>query len=187
MESVDDVLLEADDKMSKSLEFLQQEMARLRSGKASPAMVENIEVDYYGTKTKLRQLANITTPEVRLLVINPYDPSSLQNIEKAILAANIGITPVNDGRLIRIPMPELSEERRRELTKVAHRMAEDARVAIRNIRREANEQVKALQKDSKISEDERDEALREIQNFTDDYIKKIDDLVAAKEKEIMTV
>lgn len=187
MESVDDVLMEADDKMSKSLEFLQQEMARLRSGKASPAMVENIEVDYYGTKTKLRQLANITTPEVRLLLINPYDPSSLQNIEKAILAANIGITPVNDGRLIRIPMPELSEERRRELTKVAHRMAEDARVAIRNIRREANEQVKALQKDSKISEDERDEALKEIQNFTDDYIKKIDDLVAAKEKEIMTV
>lgn len=187
MESLDDVLLEADDKMQKSVTFLQQELGRLRSGKASPSMVENIEVDYYGTKTRLRQLANISTPEPRLLVINAYDPSSLQGIERAILAANIGVTPINDGRLIRIPIPELSEERRRELVKVAHRMAEEARVAIRNVRRDANEQIKQLQKDSKISEDERDEALKEIQKYTDTFIKKVDDLLAAKEHEMMMV
>ncbi len=187
MESLDDVLLEADDKMSKSVTLLQQELGRLRSGKASPTMVENVEVDYYGTKTRLRQLANISTPEPRLLVINAYDPSSLQGIERAILAANIGITPINDGRVIRIPIPELSEERRRELVKLAHRMAEEARVSIRNVRRDANEQIKQLQKDSKISEDERDEALKEIQKYTDDYIKKVDDLLAAKEQEMMTV
>lgn len=187
MESLDDVLLEADDKMSKSVAFLQQELAGLRTGKASPALVENIQVEYYGTPTRLRQLAGITTPEPRLIVINPYDPTSLQAIEKAILAANIGITPVNDGRLIRIPIPELSEERRKDLVKVAHRMAEEARVAIRNIRRDANEQIKSLQKNGKISEDERDEALKEIQKYTDDYIAKVDALVAAKEKDIMAV
>lgn len=187
MESVDDVLLESDDKMQKSYDVVQHDLSGLRTGKASPSLVENIQVDYYGTQTKLRQLAGIATPEPRLIVINAYDPTSLQAIEKAILAANIGITPINDGRIIRIPIPELSEERRRDLVKVAHRQAEEARVAIRNVRREANEQIKQLQKDGKVTEDERDEGLKEIQKYTDDYIKKIDDLLAAKEKEVMVV
>ena len=187
MESLDDILLNADDKMSKAVEFLHQEFSGLRTGKASPSLVENVHVDYYGTATRLREIANISTPEPRLIVINPFDPSSLNAIEKAILAANLGVTPMNDGRVIRIPIPELSEERRKELLKVAKRMAEEQRVAIRNVRREANDQIKALQKNSKITEDERDGALEEIQKSTDDYIKKIDDLVAAKEKDVMAV
>ncbi|HOW97588.1 MAG TPA: ribosome recycling factor [Kiritimatiellia bacterium] len=187
MESLDDVLLESDDKMTKAVEFLQQELSGLRTGKASPSLVENVQVEYYGTQTRLRQLAGIATPEPRLIVINPYDPTSLQAIERAILAANIGITPINDGRIIRIPIPELSEERRKDLVKVGHRMAEEARVAIRNVRREANDQIKALQKGGKITEDERDEGLKEIQNYTDTYIGKVDALIAAKEKDVLTV
>jgi ribosome recycling factor len=187
MESLDDVLLEADDKMSKAVEFLKQELSGLRTGKASPSLVENIQVEYYGTQTRLRQLAGIATPEPRLIVINPYDPTSLQAVEKAILAANIGITPINDGRIIRIPIPELSEERRKELVKVGHRMSEEARVAIRNVRREANDLIKVLQKNGKATEDERDEGLKEIQKYTDDYIGKVDALITAKEKDVLTV
>lgn len=187
MESLDDVLLESDDRMQKSVEFLQKELAGLRTGKASPALVEHVTVDYYGAPTRLREIANISAPEARLLVINPYDPTSLGAIEKAILAANIGVTPVSDGRIIRIPIPELSEERRKELTKVARRLAEEARVAIRNVRRDANEAIKALEKGGKITEDERDAGLKEIQNYTDTHIKKVDDLLAAKEKELMAV
>lgn len=187
MESVDDILLEADDKMSKSVEFLQQELSGLRTGKASPSLVENIQIEYYGTQTRLRQLAGIATPEPRLLVINAYDPTALSAIEKAILAANIGVTPINDGRVIRVPIPELSEERRKDLTKVAHRQTEEQRVAIRSVRRDANEQAKTLEKAHKITEDERDNALEEIQKYTDDYIKKLDAMLAAKEKDIMAV
>ena len=187
MASVDDILLESEDKMSKSVEFLHQEFNGLRTGKASPSLVDTINVDYYGTQTRLKELAGIATPEPRLIVINPYDPSSLPAIEKAILAANLGITPMNDGRVIRVPIPELSEERRKDLMKVAKRMSEDQRVAIRNVRREANDAIKELQKNSKISEDERDGGLEEIQKYTDEYIKKIDDMLAAKEKDVMEV
>ena len=187
MASVDDILLESEDKMSKSVEFLHQEFNGLRTGKASPSLVDTINVDYYGTQTRLKELAGIATPEPRLIVINPYDPSSLPAIEKAILAANLGVTPMNDGRVIRVPIPELSEERRKDLMKVAKRMSEDQRVAIRNVRREANDAIKDLQKNSKISEDERDGGLEEIQKYTDEYIKKIDDMLAAKEKDVMEV
>jgi ribosome recycling factor len=187
METLDDVLLDADDKMEKSVEFLQQELGGLRTGKASPAMVENLMVDYYGSQTRLREIANLSTPEPRLLVVNPYDPSSMGAIEKTILAANIGITPMNDGRVIRIPVPELSEERRRDLAKVARRLAEEARVAIRNVRRDANDAIKALQKQSTISEDERDGGLAEIQQYTDRRIEQVDDALAAREKDIMSV
>lgn len=187
MASVDDILLESEDKMSKSVEFLHQEFNGLRTGKASPSLVDTITVDYYGAQTRLKELAGIATPEPRLIVINPYDPSSLPAIEKAILAANLGITPMNDGRVIRVPIPELSEERRKDLMKVAKRMSEDQRVAIRNVRREANDAIKDLQKNSKISEDERDGGLEEIQKYTDEYIKKIDDMLAAKEKDVMEV
>lgn len=187
MESSMDVLMTAEEKMDKAVEFLHQELAGLRTGKASPSLGENITVDYYGTATRLRDIANISTPEPRLIVISPFDPSSLGAIEKAISAANIGITPLNDGRLIRVPIPELSEERRKDLSKVAARTTEEQRVAVRNVRREANDQLKTLQKNSKITEDDRDESLEEVQKLTDDHIKKMDDLLAAKEKELMEV
>ncbi len=187
MESIEEVLLDSDEKMEKSLEFVHEQFSGLRTGKASPALVENIEVPYYGTPTRLRELANIATPEPRLIVINAYDPPVLGDVEKAILAANLGVTPMNDGRVVRIPIPELSEERRLEMTKLAKRMAEDGRIAIRNIRREANDQIKALQKQGKATEDDRDEALKDIQKATDDYIGKIDDAVKSKEEEIMEV
>jgi len=187
MESVDDVLLEADDKMSKCLAFLHQEFSGLRTGKASPSLVENVMVPYYGTMTRLREIGGISTPEARMLVINSYDPTALPAIEKAILGANLGVTPMNDGRVIRIVIPELSEERRKELAKVAKRMSEEGRVAVRNIRRESNDQIKALQKGGKITEDDRDQGLAQIQKETDSYIAKIDATLAAKEKEVLAV
>ncbi|HOE00205.1 MAG TPA: ribosome recycling factor [Kiritimatiellia bacterium] len=186
-ESTDDVLLETDDKMEKAIAHLQQGLSGLRTGKATPSLVDYLMVECYGTQTRLNQMSLISTPEPRLIVIKPYDPSSLPAIEKAILAANIGVTPLNDGRIIRVPIPELSEERRRDLTKVANRMGEEARVAIRAVRREANDAVKALEKAAKISEDDRDRTLNEVQKYTDNSVKKVDDLVAAKEKDIMAV
>ena len=134
-----------------------------------------------------RELAGIATPEPRLIVINAYDPTALPEIEKAILAANLGVTPMNDGRVVRVPIPELSEERRVEMTKLAKRMAEEGRVAVRNIRRDANDQIKGLQKAGKATEDDRDDALKDIQKSTDDYVKQIDEAVKAKEAEIMEV
>jgi ribosome recycling factor len=187
METVDDILLDAEEKMSKSVDVLQQKFDGLRTGKASPSLVTNVNVEYYGAQTRLRDIAGISTPEPRLIVINAFDPSSLPAIEKAILAANLGVTPMNDGRVIRLPVPELSEERRQELVKVAKREGEEQRVAIRNVRREANEQIKAIQKKSLISEDERDSGLADIQKSTDDYIRKIDQMLSAKEKEITEV
>ncbi len=184
---IDDVLLETEDKMDKTVQFLHQELSGLRTGKANPALVENISVAYYGTPTRLRDIANISTPEPRLIVVNPFDPSSLGAIEKAIVGANIGITPLNDGRLIRVPIPELSEQRRKDMVKIAGRTTEEQRVAVRNIRRDSNEQVKALQKDGDITEDERDAALEQIQQSTDAHIKKMDAMLAAKEKDIMEV
>ncbi|HMP75940.1 MAG TPA: ribosome recycling factor [Kiritimatiellia bacterium] len=187
MESLDEVLLDAEEKMEKSVTHLHQELQGLRTGKASPALVENVGVEYYGAVTRLREIAGIATPEPRLIVINPYDPSARDAICRAILAANIGITPMDDGRVIRIPIPELSEERRKDLVKVGKRLAEEARVAIRNVRRDGNEFVKALQKSSTITEDERDNGIEDIQKLTDTYIKKVDDLFAAKEKDILAV
>lgn len=184
---IDDVLLDTEDKMDKTVQFLQQEMTGLRTGKANPALVENISVDYYGTPTRLRDISNISTPEPRLIVINPFDPSSLGLIEKAIVAANIGITPMNDGRLIRVPIPELSEERRKDMVKMAGRITEEQRISVRNIRRDSNEQIKTLQKNGDITEDDRDAALDQIQKSTDAHIRKMDEMLTAKEKEIMEV
>lgn len=183
----DDIILETEDKMDKAVQFLQQELSGLRTGKANPALVENITVDYYGTPTRLRDIANISTPEPRLIVINPFDPSSLGLLEKAIVAANIGITPMNDGRLLRVPIPELSEERRKDMVKMAGRTTEEQRVTVRNIRRDSNDQIKSLQKNGDITEDERDAALDQIQKATDEHIKKMDEMLAAKETDIMEV
>jgi ribosome recycling factor len=187
MESAEEVLLDTEEKMVKSVGFLQEQFDGIRTGKASPALVENVQVPYYGTPTRLRELSNISTPEPRLIVIQPYDPTALGDIEKAIIGANLGVTPMNDGRLVRVPIPELSEERRVEMTKLAKRTAEEGRIAVRNVRRDANEQVKGLQKDGKITEDDRDESLKTIQTLTDKYVKEIDDMVKAKETEIMEV
>lgn len=185
MESLDDVLLATDDKMSKALEFLHQQFGGLRTGKASASLVDHLAISYYGAQVRLREIANITTPDLRLILINAYDPTALPAIEKAVIAANLGVTPLNDGRVIRIPIPELSEERRLELSKVAKQMAEKARVAIRNVRQEANEQIKGLLKTSKITEDEKAHALKEIQKYTDDTIRKVDHLLESKEQEMM--
>jgi len=187
METVEEILLDADEKMTKSTEVMHQEFSGLHTGKASPSLVENIKVDYYGSPTRLLEIANISTPEPRLLVITPFDPSSLGAIEKAIIGANIGITPVNDGRIIRMPVPEMSEERRNELAKLAKRLAEDARIAVRNVRRDANNHIKKIESESKISEDERDSALEEIQEETDKHIEEIDKSLEAKESEILEV
>jgi len=187
METTDDILLDAEEKMEKSMEFLHEQFAGIRTGKASPALVENVQVPYYGTPTRLKELAGISTPEPRLIVIKPYDPSALGEMEKAILAANLGVTPMNDGRLIRVPIPELDEERRGELTKVARRMTEEARVAVRNVRREANDRIKALEKGSTITEDDRKEALAEVQKLTDQHVTRFDETLAKKEAEIMEV
>lgn len=187
MDTVDGVLLDAEIKMTKCTEFLHEQLSGIRTGKASPALVENVKVNYYGTPTRLKEIAGISTPEPRLIVINSYDPTALGEIEKAILAANLGVTPINDGRIIRVPIPELNQERRAELAKVARRVAEEARVAVRNVRRDANDHVKTLQKGSKISEDERDRTLEQVQKDTDDYIKKVDEMMKAKESEISEI
>ena len=182
----DQIRRDAEDKMDKAVQFLQQELSGLRTGKANPALVENVTVDYYGTPTRLRDIATISTPESRQIVINPFDHSALGAIEKAIVVANIGITPMNDGRLIRVPIPELSEERRKEMAKLAGRATEEQRVAVRNIR-DANEQVKAQEKQGELTEDDRSNALDQIQKITNTVISKMDDLLAAKETEIMEV
>jgi ribosome recycling factor len=187
METSEEVQLDAEEKMVKSVAFLHEQFTGSRTGKASPALVENVQVPYYGSPTRLRELANISTPEPRLIVIQPYDPTALSEIEKAITGANLGVTPLNDGRVVRVPIPELSEERRLEMTKLAKRTAEEGRIAVRNVRRDCNDQVKALQKDGKITEDDREQTLKDIQVLTDKYVKAIDDLVKAKEVEIMEV
>ena len=181
------LLKTAQDKMDGALRSLDQQLDGVRTGKASPALVENITATYYGAPTRIRELGNIATPEPRLITITPYDPSAINEIVKAILGANIGVTPVSDGRKIRVPIPELSEERRKELAKVTSRMAEEARVAVRNVRRDVNDQVKALQKKSEITEDERDQLLEQIQKATDASIAKIDAASKAKEAEVMAV
>jgi len=187
MLTLKDVMADTAEKMDNTLKMLKDQFAGLRTGKASPALVDGVQVSYYGTPTRLRDLANISTPEPRLIVITPFDPTALPEIEKAILAANLGVTPRNDGRVVRVPIPELNEERRKEIVKVAKRQSEEARVAVRNVRRDANEVVKALQKDGKITEDERDRGLEDIQKATDAHVAKIDTELKNKEAEVMAV
>jgi ribosome recycling factor len=185
--ALDDILLEAEEKMTKTEEVVQHEFAGVRTGKASPALVENIMVEVYGSHMRLRELAGITTPESRMLVIQPWDNNSLGPIEKAIQKANLGINPTVQGRLIRVVLPELSTERRQEMVKIARKMAEDGRVAIRHVRRDALEAVKKESKNGGISEEDVENAETEIQKLTDQYVAKIDAHLATKEKEILTV
>ncbi len=184
---LDDILLEAEEKMTKSEQVVQHEFAGIRTGKASPGLVENIQVDVYGSVMRIRELAGITTPEHRVIMIQPWDATTLHPIEKAIQKSNLGLNPAVDKKFIRIVLPELSQERRIEFTKIVRKMAEEGRVAIRHVRRDAIEHLKKESKEGLITEDQLLHAEKEVQKLTDDYIKKIDEHLAHKEKEIMTV
>jgi len=184
---IDKLLKEMNARMDKAVHVFKDELGTIRTGKASPALVENITVDYYGTPTRLREIAKIATPEPRLIVIQPWDPSVVGNIVKAINQSALGITPINDGKLVRLPIPELDEERRKDLVKAVRKMAEDARVAVRNIRREQNDELKQLQKKGTITEDDLHREEKSVQEATDGHIKKLDELLSHKEKEIMEV
>ncbi|HHY38057.1 MAG TPA: ribosome recycling factor [Clostridia bacterium] len=184
---VSDVLKDVESRMKKTVELFRKELATIRTGRASPALLDRIEVDYYGTPTPIKQLANISVPEPRLLVIQPWDKQSVSAIEKAILKSDLGITPQVSGTVIRLAIPPLTKERRQDLVKIVRKKAEEERVAIRNIRREGNEMIRELEKEKEISEDESAEGQEEIQELTDKYIAEIDASLAAKEKEIMEV
>jgi len=183
----DDILLEAEDKMQKTEHVVQNEFAGVRTGKASAGLVENIMVEVYGSQMRIRELAGITTPEPRIILIQPWDANSVHPIEKAIQKSNLGLNPAVDKKSIRIVLPELSEERRIEFTKIVKKMAEDGRIAVRHIRHDAIEHLKKESKESQISEDDLAHGEKEVQKLTDQYIAKLDAHMAHKEKEIMTV
>lgn len=187
MPPIDRIMETTEQQMMDAIEALDRDLAAYRTGKASPALVENIMVSYYGTMTRLRDIAGITTPETRLLVIQPWDPNALAEIEKALIASGLGINPLNDGRLLRLPIPDLSEERRRDLIKQMGKRVEEAKVELRNYRRNANDEIKRAGKESEITEDERDQFLEEVQKTTDGYIKDIDALASKKEAELLQV
>ena len=187
METTSEVLNDANTKLQKSFDALKAQFAGLRTGKASPAMVDQIKVEYYGCPTPIKNLGTISTPEPRQIKITPFDPSVLAEMNKAILAANIGVTPQTDGKVLRIVVPELNEERRKEIVKVAKTQAEAQKVAMRNVRRDANDAAKKLEKDKKISEDDLKALLDKIQKATDAAIAKIDAELKAKESEVMSV
>ena len=178
---------DARERMTKTLKNLESEYKRLRTGRASTALVEHIRVEYYGTPTPLNQLATITVPEPRTIMIQPWDLSVVAEVEKAILKSDLGLTPNNDGKIIRINVPPLTEERRQELVKVVKKMAEEAKVALRNIRRDANEMIKEMKKEKQISEDDQFRGQEKIQKLTDEFVKKVDELLEKKEKEILEV
>ena len=173
--------------MDKSVEAIRNEFATVRTGKASPALLDLIKVDAYGQQMPLNQMATVGAPEPRLIVVQPYDPSQLGAIEKAIMSSDLGLVPNNDGKIIRIPIPPLTEERRKELVRLTHKIAEEGRVAIRNIRHEANKRVQQQEKDGTISEDDMHRLLKEIQDLTDKHIAAIDQMLERKEQEVMEV
>lgn len=175
------------EKMQKSFDSLLHQYSKVRTGRASASILDDIRINYYGQPTPVKQLCNISIPEPRTIIVQPWDKTTLAEIEKAILGANIGITPENDGNVIRLPFQPLTEDKRKDIVKNLKKLAEDTRVAIRNIRRDANEAGKKMKKDSEISEDDEKKLLKEVQEITDEWIKKIDDVEKAKEKEIMEV
>jgi len=184
---IKDIIHIADEKMNKTIAVLKKDFASMKAGRANPTMLDRIEVEYYGSMSPLSQMANISAPEPRVLLIQPWDKSSMKDIEKAILKSDLGINPSNDGIAIRLIVPELTEETRKNLVKNVKKTGEDAKVAIRSIRRDCNDKIKALKKDSDISEDEIKKGEDDIQKRTDSFIKEIDKIVEQKEKEIMSV
>ena len=185
--SESEILKEAEDKMKKAVSVNQEELASIRSGRATPALLNRITVEYYGTQVPLNQVANLSVPEPRLLVIAPYDPNSIAAIEKAILGSDLGITPNNDGTVVRLAFPQLTEERRKELIKVAHARAEEGRVAVRGVRRHAKQHLEHLKKDHEISEDQERAAEGTLQKLTDRFIAQIDENLKHKEEELSEV
>jgi len=184
---IEDILKEAEGRMNKCVAALQNDLISIRTGRASPALVERLEVEYYGTQTPLNQLSTISVPEPRLLVIRPYDPSSLPQIEKAILKSELGLTPGNDGKVIRLSIPRLTEERRLELVKMVQRRVEEAKVAARNCRRDGLQDMREVEKEKLISEDEHYWGKDRMQELTDKYVEEIDEIGKAKEEQIMEV
>ena len=184
---IDDLLRELRERMSKSIDALQDDLLSIRTGRASPALVEKLQVEYYGTLTPLNQVASIAVPEPRLLVIRPWDPSALADIERAILKSDLGLTPMNDGKLIRLSIPRLTEERRRELVKVVARRVEEARIALRNLRRDALKDLQEFEKEKMISEDDFFRAKDEVQELTDEFVEKVDEIGKRKEEEVMEI
>ena len=182
---IDDIYQDTRESMSKSIEALNRELKRVRTGRASLSILDGIKVDYYGTLTPLNQMATLAVPESRLITIQPWDVSLIQDIEKAILKSDLGLTPANDGKILRISIPPLTEERRKELVRTVHKMCEEHKVSVRNARRDSNELLKSLKKDGDISEDEAFKAQDEVQKITDEHIKLIDECYTKKEKEIL--
>lgn len=177
----------AEEKMKKTLKVYKEELNNTRAGRANPALLDKITVDYYGTQTPLNQIASISAPEPRTLLIQPWDANSIPNIEKAIMKSDLGLTPSSDGKVIRLIIPQLTEERRKEIIKTLKKTTENAKVAIRNERREANEQLKKMEKDGELTKDDLKKAEEDVQKITDKYIEEIDKLMANKEKELMEV
>jgi len=184
---IDEVLLAGDGKMQKTIEALKRELAAIRTGRATPALVDNIKVDAYGVPTPLNQMATISVPEARLLLIQPWDRSTLANIQKAILKSDLGLNPINDGATIRLVIPPLTEERRKEMVKAVRKRVEEGKIALRNIRREAMGELKRLEKEKQISQDENERALDHLQKLTDSFIGKADQVGQDKEIEIMEI
>lgn len=182
--AIKDILHETEEKMKKTVQAVKREFDEVRTGRASPSLIEGILVDYYGSKTPIKQLATISTPDARLIAVHPWDTSIIGEVERAILQSNIGLTPNNDGKVIRISIPHLTDERRQELDKIVKRVAEGDRVSLRTVRRDANEALKQLEKSKEIAEDERFTSQDEVQKFIDKYTAQIDELLEAKEKEI---
>ncbi len=184
---IEDVKADAESKMKKTIEALKRELTSVRTGRASPALIEPLKAEYYGAPTPLQQLATISAPEARLLLIKPFDAAALSAIEKAILKSDLGLTPNNDGKVIRLPFPPLTEERRREFAKVVHRFAEESRIALRNVRRDALKDLEELEEEKMISEDQHFRGKEQLQELLDKYVARIDDMSKAKEVEIMEV
>ena len=184
---IDDALLDATERMEKAAEALRRDLATIRTGRASPALVEHLKVDYYGTPTPLNQLATISTPEARLIVVQPWDRGSIGAVEKAILKSDIGLNPSNDGTVIRLAIPQLTEERRRDIAKQVRKRVEDARVAVRNIRRDCHDNIRRLEHEHEISQDDLHRAETDLQKLTDDHVKEIDKVGHDKEEEVLAV
>jgi len=182
---IDDIYQDTTESMSKSIEALERELQRVRTGRASLSILDGIKVDYYGTLTPLNQMATLAVPESRLITIQPWDVSVIKDIEKALLKSDLGLTPANDGKILRISIPPLTEERRKELVKLVHKMCEEHKVSVRNVRRDSNELLKSLKKDGDISEDQAFKAQEEVQKITDEHVKLIDECYTKKEKEIL--
>lgn len=182
-----DIHKESEDRMKKTIEVYKDELKGIRAGRANPALLDQITVDYYGTQTPLKQVSNVSAPEPRLLVIQPWDVNLIPTIEKAILKSDLGLNPSNDGKIIRLPIPSLTEERRKELVKLVRKGCENAKVSIRNIRRDAIDAIKKMEKNKELSEDDRKIAENDTQKITDNYIKMIDELTSKKEEELLEV